>query len=164
MAIEIRPTPFDDPTARRIVADALADLAARYGGSGDDTPVDRTEFAPPDGRFLIAWVDGEPAGCGGWRTRAGDAAVAEIKRMYTAPAYRGRGVASAVLRAIEESARAAGRRRLVLETGRRQPEAIALYAKVGYERIPNFGYYQDYPDCVSYGRDLNSTRSVGFER
>jgi GNAT superfamily N-acetyltransferase len=153
-AIEIRPTRFDDPVARRIVADALADLAARYGGSGDDTPVDGAEFEGPDGGFLVAWVDGVPAGCGGWRTRPGDAVVAEIKRMYTAPAYRGRGVASAVLRAIEESARGAGRRRLVLETGRRQPEAIALYEKVGYQRIANFGYYRDYPDCVSFGRLL----------
>jgi GNAT superfamily N-acetyltransferase len=153
-AIEIRPTRFDDPVARRIVGDALADLAARYGGSGDDTPVDPAEFDPPAGGFVVARIDGVPAGCGGWRTRPDDAGAAEIKRMYTVPAYRGRGVASAVLRAIEESARAAGRTRLVLETGRRQPEAIALYEKAGFERIPNFGHYRDYPDCVSFGRLL----------
>lgn len=154
-SIEISVTGYDDPVSQAIIADALADLGVRYGSSsGDDTPVDAGEFTPPGGRFLVAWADGEPAGCGGWRTLAGDGTVAEIKRMYTAPAWRGRGVATAVLRAIEETARDAGKKRLVLETGQRQPEAIALYAKLGYERIPNFGYYQDYPDCVSFGRVL----------
>jgi GNAT superfamily N-acetyltransferase len=133
---------------------ALADLGARYGGGGDETPVDASEFDPPTGRFLVAWMDGAPAGCGGWRTLSEDVAVAEIKRMYTAPAWRGRGVASAVLRAIEESARDAGMKRAVLETGDRQPEAIALYRKLGYERVPNFGFYKDYPDCLSFGRTL----------
>jgi ribosomal protein S18 acetylase RimI-like enzyme len=63
-------------------------------------------------------------------------------------------VASAVLRAIEDSAREAGRKWVVLETGDRQPEAIALYRKLGYERVPNFGFYKDYPDCLSFGRVL----------
>jgi GNAT superfamily N-acetyltransferase len=152
--IEIRPTSFDDPVARAMIAEALADLGVRYGGSGDDTPVDAGDFDPPAGRFLVAWIDGTPAGCGGWRTLAEDAEAAEIKRMYTAPGSRGRGVASAVLRAIEETAREAGKKRVVLETGHRQPEAIALYGKLGYERIPNFGYYQDHPGCVSFGRVL----------
>jgi GNAT superfamily N-acetyltransferase len=153
--IEISVTGYDDPVSRAIVADALADLGVRYGGgTGDDTPVDAGEFTPPGGRFLLAWADGVPAGCGGWRTLASDETVAEIKRMYTTPAWRGRGVATAVLHAIEETAREAGKKRLVLETGQRQPEAIALYSKLGYERIPNFGYYRDYPDCVSFGRVL----------
>lgn len=147
-------TRFDDPVARALVTAALADLGARYGGNGDDTPVDASEFEPPAGRFLVAWVGGAPAGCGGWRTFAGDDEVAEIKRMYTDPAWRGRGVASAVLRVIEESARAAGKKRVVLETGSRQPEAIALYTKLGYERVPNFGYYKDYPGCLCFGRLL----------
>jgi GNAT superfamily N-acetyltransferase len=153
--IEISVTGYDDPVSRAIVAHALADLGVRYGsGTGDDTPVDAGEFTPPGGRFLLAWADGVPAGCGGWRTLASDETAAEIKRMYTAPAWRGRGVATAVLHAIEETAREAGKKRLVLETGQRQPEAIALYSKLGYERIPNFGYYRDYPDCVSFGRVL----------
>jgi GNAT superfamily N-acetyltransferase len=153
-AIEIRTTRFDDPVASTMIKAALADLGARYGGSGDETPVDASEFESPAGRFLVAWIAGEPAGCGGWRTLAEDDAVAEIKRMYTAPDWRGRGVASAVLRAIESSARDAGKKRAVLETGDRQPEAIALYCKLGYERIPNFGFYKDYPDCLSFGRML----------
>jgi GNAT superfamily N-acetyltransferase len=153
--IEIRPARYDEPVARAIVADALADLSVRYGSpNGDDTPVDPAEFVPSRGQFLIAYVDGVPAGCGGWRTSAEDPDAAEIKRMYTAPAFRGRGVASAMLRALEDSARTAGRKRMILETGSKQPEAVALYQKLGYERIANFGYYREYAGCLSFGRPL----------
>lgn len=150
----IKPARLDDPTAAELVAAAVADLSQRYGGPGDATPMSPAQFAPPGGGFVIAWLGSEPAGCGGWRSREDFTATAEIKRMYTVPRHRGRGVASAVLRAVEESARTAGMRRVILETGDRQPEAIALYERHGYEKIPNFGYYRDEPGCVSYGRDL----------
>jgi GNAT superfamily N-acetyltransferase len=153
--MEISVVGFGDPDAQQMITAALADLRVRYNsGSGDDTPVEAAEFEPPAGCFLVARVGGAPVGCGGWRTLATDPAVAEVKRMYTAPGQRGRGVASAVLRTLEDTARAAGRTRLVLETGSRQPEAIALYRKLGYEQIPNFGYYKDYPGCLSFGRRL----------
>jgi ribosomal protein S18 acetylase RimI-like enzyme len=74
--------------------------------------------------------------------------------MYTAPAARGRGVARRVLAAVEESARAAGCRRVILETGDRQPEAIALYTSAGYRRIADFGYYKDEEGVLSFARDL----------
>lgn len=150
----MKPVPFDDPVAVGLVAAVLADLSERYGGSGDDTPTSAADFVPPAGDFLVAWLGDEPVGCGGWRARSDLAMTAEIKRMYTVPSHRGRGVAMAVLRAVEESARSAGMRRVVLETGDRQPEAIALYERRGYARIPNFGYYRDAPGCRSYGCDL----------
>jgi GNAT superfamily N-acetyltransferase len=149
--IEIRAARFDEPAAQQLVTAALADLAVRYGGSGDDTPVAATDFVPPDGEFLVAVADGELIGCGGWRSHGKDA---ELKRMYTAPAARGRGVARRVLAAVEASARAQGRGRLILECGDRQPEAIALYTACGYDRIDNFGYYRDEPGVLSFGRDL----------
>jgi GNAT superfamily N-acetyltransferase len=152
--VEIKPTRFGSPVASTLLAAAVADLAERYGEGGDGTPVTAQEFSPPNGSFLVAWVDGNPVGCGGWRTLAKDEKSAEVKRMYTAPSWRGRGVAEAVLRAIEESARAAGRNRIVLETGTGQPEAIAFYRKQGYAEIPNFGYYKDHPGCVSFGHEL----------
>ncbi|MCI4064715.1 GNAT family N-acetyltransferase [Micromonospora sp. R77] len=152
--IEILPRPFDAPESQALIRAALADLGRRYGGSGDETPVDATEFEPPAGTFLVAYLGGEPVGCGGWRSHGDDGETAELKRMYTSPAARGRGVARAVLAAVEQSARDAGRKRIVLECGDRQPEAIAMYTAAGYERIPNFGFYADEPGCLSFGRPL----------
>jgi GNAT superfamily N-acetyltransferase len=152
--VEFRRVPYRDRAAQTLVTDALAELGQRYGGSGDDTPVHPGDFEPPLGAFLVAYRDGAPVACGAWRTHAGAPDVAEIKRMYVVPRARGRGVALALLRALEDSARQAGRTRAILETGFRQPEAIGLYGKAGYDRIPDFGYYKDEPGVVSFGRDL----------
>ncbi|HEX2774860.1 MAG TPA: GNAT family N-acetyltransferase [Micromonosporaceae bacterium] len=149
--IVIRPVAFESAVAQQLIAEALVDLGARYGGSGDDTPVDRGEFRPPSGEFLVAYVDGAAAGCGGWRSH-GD--VAELKRMYTVPTARGRGIGRAILAAVERSARDHGRKRMILECGDRQPEAIAMYETCGYERIVDFGYYRNHGGVRSYGRDL----------
>ncbi|MEV4478821.1 GNAT family N-acetyltransferase [Micromonospora coxensis] len=150
--IQIHPLAFDAPVAQALIRAALADLGQRYGGSGDETPVDAAEFVPPHGAFLVAYLDGEPVGCGGWRSHDDD--TAELKRMYTSPAARGRGVARAVLAAVERSARDHGRKRIILECGDRQPEAIAMYTSAGYDPIPNFGFYKDAPGCLSFGRVL----------
>jgi GNAT superfamily N-acetyltransferase len=144
--------PYADPVAQRLVRAVLADLADRYGGDGDATPVRGEEFEPPLGAFLVAYRAGEPVGCGAWRTHPGN--LAEIKRMYVVPEARGQGIAMALLRALEDSAREAGCTRVILETGTLQPEAIALYRKAGYERIPDFGHYKDEPGVRSFGREL----------
>lgn len=149
--VEIRAARYDDPAVQKLVAEALADLAQRYGGSGDDTPVAVTDFAPPTGEFLVAVADGELIGSAAWRRHGDDA---ELKRMYTSPAARGRGVARRLLAAVEASARRHGCRRVILETGDRQPEAVALYTSSGYERIPDFGFYRDEPGVLSFGRVL----------
>lgn len=152
--LEIRQLPFTAPESVGLVTDLLTDLGARYNSSGDDTPVDAREFDSPNGAFLVAFLDGAPVGCAGWRSHGTDGEEAELKRMYTAPAGRRRGVARAVLRAVEDSAREQGRKRLILECGVKQPEAIAFYTANGYERIPDFGYYKGYPDVRSFGRTL----------
>jgi GNAT superfamily N-acetyltransferase len=152
--IEIRVVRYDSLVAQQLAGAALAELGARYGGSGDETPVAAAEFDAPDGVFLVAYLNGEPVGCAGWRSHGDSGETAELKRMYTAPAARGRGVARAMLAAVERSARDRGRKRLILECGNRQPEAITLYQASGYERIENFGYYRDSPECVSFGRTL----------
>lgn len=156
--VEIKPTRFGAPAAQKLVAAAQADLAERYG-SGDENPIEPVEFDPPEGCFLIAWHGGEPVACGGWRTLgyAQDGFghdIAEIKRMYAVPSVRGSGAAAALLRALEDNARTAGMRQMWLETGDRQPEAIAFYAKYGYERIPDYGYYKDANGVRSFGREL----------
>jgi len=155
----IKPSRYGAPAAQTLVTAAQADLAARYG-SGDETSIEAVQFDPPEGAFLVAYLNGEPVACGGWRTLshftdAGVAEdVAEIKRMYSVPTARGKGTAQALLAALEESARESGMHRMVLETGRRQPEAIRFYEKCGYEQIANYGYYKDEADCVSFCRDL----------
>ena len=150
-AIKIKSMGFDEPAVQLLVAENLRDLSERYGGTGDDTPIVASDFAPPNGDFLVA-VDGdELIGSAGWRRHGDDA---ELKRMFTTKAARGRGVARRLLTAIEESAAAAGCRRVILETGDRQPEAIALYESAGYQRIPDFGYYAGHPGVLSYGKAL----------
>lgn len=130
----------------------------RYGEQ-DATPVDPAQFAAPLGHFVVGYLDGVPVACGGWRAhdvadgsiRVGDA---EIKRMYTADSLRGKGLARVVLAGLETAARVAGRRRMVLETGLRQPEAIGLYESSGYRRIDNFGVYRHHPESLCYAKDL----------
>lgn len=144
-----RPVPFDHPDAVRLVREVQQVYVERYGGA-DATPVDPAEFAPPRGHFVVGYdADGTPVACGGWRARdeADDAVLghgdAEVKRMYVVPAARGRGYARALLAELERTAAAAGRRRMVLETGTRQPEAIGLYASSGYHPMPGFGVHRD---------------------
>lgn len=146
----VTPTRYDDPVAAALIAQIQATLVVRYGGA-DDTPVHPAEFAPPNGLFLVGRLDGVPMSCGGWRLVPGATGLAEIKRMYVAEAYRRRGLARVVLAELEASARAAGVTRIRLETGHRQPEAMALYGSSGYVRIENFGIYREHP-C--FGKDL----------
>lgn len=152
--VQLRRVRYDAMVSQALVAAAMSDLRERYEGEGDQTPVAATDFEPPCGAFLVAYLDGEPVACAGWRSHCGSETIAELKRMFTLPPARGRGVARVLLAAVEESARSHGRTRMILETGSRQPEAIGLYQSSGYECIEHFGYYRDAPDVVSLGRDL----------
>jgi predicted N-acetyltransferase YhbS len=80
--------------------------------------------------------------------------MAEIKRMYVEPGARRRGVAASVLAELERTAAAAGHRHLLLNSGDRQPEALALYARAGYTAVAGYGVYADSPDAVFLGKDL----------
>lgn len=150
-AVEIRVVAYDHPDAVALIGMVQQEYVIRYGGP-DGTPVDPAEFAPPLGLFLIGYLAGQPASCGGWRVRA-DGSV-EVKRMYVVPAARGRGLARAMLAELELTAKRAGHRRMVLETGLNQPEAIALYRSSGYVDVPGFGYYADAPLAVHLGKSL----------
>jgi len=147
VTVGIAPARLDDPAALELIELVQGEYVVRYGGR-DDAPIDVDEFLPPKGLFLVAWVDGVPAGCGGWRD-LGDGR-AEIKRMFTAAAYRNRGVARAVLAALERTAAQAGVEEIVLETGTVQPEAIALYESSGYRPTEGFGYYAGRPLSRSF--------------
>ncbi|MGH3929456.1 MAG: GNAT family N-acetyltransferase, partial [Pseudonocardiaceae bacterium] len=79
---------------------------------------------------------------------------AELKRMYVVPAARGRGLSRMLLAELERRAIAAGRRRMVLETGARQPESIGLYTSSGYTEIPRFGLYRCHPLSRCFAKPL----------
>lgn len=138
----------------RVLIEALnAELSGRYPEDGaTHFRLDADEVAPGCGAFFIARRAGTPIGCGAVRRL--DASAGEIKRMYVTPEARGHGVGRAVLAALEAEARRLGLTRLVLETGDRQPEAIALYERFGYVRIPAFGEYVDSPLSVCMAKDL----------
>ncbi|WP_020523358.1 GNAT family N-acetyltransferase [Catelliglobosispora koreensis] len=153
MEIVIKPTRYGAPSAQKLIAELFDDLTARYG-SGDATPVDPMQFDPPDGGFFVAYLAGEPVGCGAWRSHNGSEKVAEVKRVYVAEKTRGQGLARRIMATLEEDARAHGRTRMILETGAPQHEAVALYESLGYERIEPFGFYKNEPDVRCFGRDL----------
>jgi GNAT superfamily N-acetyltransferase len=134
----LREVPFDGPEALALIGELQQEYVRRYGGP-DETPIDPRAFDPPDGAFLVLEVDGDLAGCAGLRRH--DPEVAELKRMYVRTAHRRRGLARVLLAAVEERARKGGYRRLILETGTEQPEALALYQASGYEPFESFGYY-----------------------
>ncbi|MFI5571045.1 GNAT family N-acetyltransferase [Streptomyces sp. NPDC051740] len=158
--MDIRPVPYDHPDAVKLDAEVQAEYHVRYGDGGDATPMDPADFRPPNGTYLIAYDESDvPVASGGWRVqdandegnRDGDA---ELKRMYVTEQMRGRGLARRILAALEEDARAAGRTRMVLETGTKQPEAIALYTSSGYEPCEKFGYYRFHEDSRCYAKTL----------
>ncbi|MGW0120972.1 GNAT family N-acetyltransferase [Streptomyces sp. NPDC003327] len=158
--MNIQPTPYDHPDAVKLNDAVQLEYAARYGDEGDVTPLDASMFVPPLGLYLLAYDPlGVPVATGGWRTQDendqgyadGDA---ELKRMYVVPEARGLGLARRILAVLEDDARAAGRTRMVLETGIAQPEAIALYESSGYAPCRKFGHYRDYPNSRCYAKSL----------
>jgi len=145
----------DAEPARRLMSDYLDELGVRQAGSFDRAryvDVDPAEFEPPAGVLMIAYDHEQPVACGGVRLLA--PGVAEIKRMYVPDEHRGHGYARALLAALEDRARAAGYRRMILETGDAQPEALALYTSSGYTPIPGFGIYRCAPQSKSFAKAL----------
>lgn len=146
-ALRVQRVGYEHPDARILIGELQDEYVVRYGEQ-DITRVRPAEFSPPLGLFLLGYADGRAVASGGWRRHdvSGEGFQrddAELKRMYVVPAARGRGFARFMLAALERSAKSAGCRRVVLETGTRQPEAIALYRAEGYHEIPKFGAYQD---------------------
>ena len=136
--MKIEQTSWEDPDATALRTQQRAEIAERYG-TPDSEPGTPPSAADIEVFFVAREDDGTAVGCGGLR-RLG-AEVGEIKRMYVDPARRGSGVASSILRTLEDWARDQGWTSLRLETGDAQPDAIRFYTRAGYQRIPNFGGY-----------------------
>jgi putative acetyltransferase len=137
VSLELRAVPWDHPAGELLRVAQRIELTARY--QDPDSEPGPLPSADDMTVYYVAFEDEVPVGCAGLRRR--DAEHGEIKRMYVDPAVRGTGVAVALLRRVEDDARAFGWTRLVLETGERQPEAMRFYEREGYRSIPPFGYY-----------------------
>ena len=147
----ISAVPCDSEEARRLLAALDEDLLRRYPADAVHG-LHPVEWDDPGLTFLVARVDGRAAGCGALRRL--EPAVGEIKRMFVLPEFRGRGIARQILAALESEARKAGHARVRLETGTRQPEAIALYRSAGYFEIPAFGEYVGNRFSVCFEKSL----------
>lgn len=124
-----------DPLAAPLLDELTAEYWARYGLSSGPEYQDlraypAEEFAPPSGALVLALIDGVPVAGGAFRKY--DATTAELKRMWTSSAHRGKGYGKRVVAELERLARERGYRRVYLTTGWRQPEAVALYLSTGY--------------------------------
>lgn len=131
----------------------FAELLERYGvPDADPDHLSADDLASPAGAFVVAWLGDLAVGCGGIRRH--DDGIGELKRMYVTPPFRGRGVSRRVLTELEARARTLRYRRLVLETGVRQPEAMQLYETAGYAAIEPYGWYRTSPLSRCYAKTL----------
>ncbi|MEQ1903057.1 MAG: GNAT family N-acetyltransferase [Pirellulaceae bacterium] len=103
---------------------------------------------------VVGYADGVPAACGAFKFW--EEGTVEIKRMFTHPDFRRQGWAEVVLGELERWASAEGFPRAVLETGHRQQEAVRLYERLGYGRIPNYGQYAGVANSICMAKALSS--------
>ncbi|HVK30288.1 MAG TPA: GNAT family N-acetyltransferase [Nocardioides sp.] len=155
--LDLRPVGYLHPDATALVARVQQEYVERYG-SPDEAPIDPTVFDPPEGLFVVGYDDAAPVATGAWRRSPvrglGGTNAVEVKRMFVVPEQRGRGFARAVLAELEATAAAAGHDLAVLETGLKQPEAIALYLSAGYVEIPDFGFYAGHTLSRCFGKRI----------
>ena len=138
-SIEVGAESPDSADARRCLDAYFQELEARFERGFDasaDNSAPAGAMTPPSGLFVIARLDGEAVGCGGFK-RVGKT-TGEIKRVWTAPSARGLGIARRVVRTLEAAAREVGLKTLRLDTNRALTEAHALYRKEGYREIARF--------------------------
>jgi GNAT superfamily N-acetyltransferase len=136
--IEIRAERADGEAGGRLLAEFVATIERLYPGWDASQPPTSTpdDLAPPGGIFLVLYLDGEAVACGGLKRL--DPEAGEIKRLYVAPAARGRGLSRRLLDALEGAAAELGYRIVRLDTGEKQPEARALFRSSGYQEIRDY--------------------------
>ena len=127
-----------------------ADLAARDGADhsfyAQFNTIDKIKYV------VVAYEKRNPVGCGAIKEYT--ATTMEIKRMYTLPGNRGKGIATKVLAELEMWARELSYEKCLLETGEKQPEAIGLYKKSGYKLITNYGQYAGVENSVCFEKNI----------
>lgn len=103
---------------------------------------------------VVAYKDKQPIACGAFKQHSDN--TVEIKRMFVRTDQRGQGIAQKILRELEQWAVELRYDSFILETGKRQPEAIRLYEKAGYIRIPNYGQYQNVENSVCMKKHIEA--------
>lgn len=134
-----------DPAFIALTRELDADLRVRYGAVQDAYAVYNVFTSET---AVVAYVGDSAVGCGCFKPF--DASAVELKRMWVDPAHRGGGIGRAIVAALEAWARELGYRAMVLETGTKQTEAIAMYGRCGYVQIPLYGPYvgMEYSVCM----------------
>jgi putative acetyltransferase len=141
------------PESVVLIEELSRELAALYEVSDGRAGFTPEDVEVPRAAFVVARLDGVAVGCGAIRPLDQD--TVEVKRMYTRKDYRRKGVAQAVLAELERLARHYNYTTIKLQTGPRQPEAAALYERVGYYRIPRF--MGNWDAVLAYQKDIAET-------
>jgi GNAT superfamily N-acetyltransferase len=149
--IRIVRTNSSNPDFRELVQQLDAYLTIQDGDEHDF--YDQFNAIDDLNYVIMIYENGTPMACGA--IKEFDNGVVEVKRMYTTPASRRKGMGSMILKELETWALELNYRKCILETGKRQPEAIALYKNNGYIRIPNFGQYSGVENSVCFEKFLN---------
>jgi GNAT superfamily N-acetyltransferase len=151
--LKLMRTPLDAPVAQSLIVSLNWELELLYPEDG----ANHFDLSPQDtasgvGAFLVAYTGRLPVWCGAIRC-IGSARM-EVKRMYVVQEFRGKGVGTRLLKALEQEALRMGAQSVVLEAGERQQDAIAFYNKLGYSRTPCFGEYAESPLSVCFGKRI----------
>jgi GNAT superfamily N-acetyltransferase len=138
VALKLAVEPPDSEVSLALQQAFFVDIASRYPGwtPASSQSVRSSDLAPPDGVWLVAYLNGRAVGCGGLQRL--DDETCEIRRIYLDQRARGRGIGRALLTQLEDHATRLGYRRVRLTTGDAQPEALGLFRSRGYEEIAPF--------------------------
>ena len=144
--LTIKRTDSDNADFIELISQLDADLAQRDGNEhsfySQYNKIDRIRFV------VVAYENEDPVGCGAIKKYSPD--TMEVKRMFVPTEHRGKGIASMVLQELEKWAAELSYAKCILETGKKQPEAIGLYRKNGYRPIPNYGQYAGVENSVCF--------------
>ena len=148
--IKLERTTSDNPDFMGLVRLLDADLAVRDGSEhafySQFNRIDSIKYV------VVAYMDSKSVGCGAIKEFS--PGVMEVKRMFVTPQARNHGVATRILLELERWAREMNNQRCILETGKRQPEAIGLYTRNGYHAISNYGQYQGVENSLCFEKLL----------
>ncbi|MCF0071358.1 GNAT family N-acetyltransferase [Dyadobacter sp. CY261] len=143
-------TNSDNPDFQRLTDQLDTELCRIYNTNKEDyEEYNRITGLPT---VVLAYENGVAIACGCFKPH--DGTTIELKRMFVQPTSRGKGIASAVAAELEAWGRESGYQTAILETGTGQPEAIAMYRKLGYTHIPHFGDFPDESRSVCLGKRL----------